>query len=147
MKSESRHDWPGALGSALAIAIGGGAIWAAGDFSDLGSVFPRTIGGLMVALGSVYIAFTLLGKTRRAASLDGSFVRRAGVAVVMLGWAFGLGPLGFLGASAAACAALLVIANHDRWTLRMALIYGASTAFVLASLYLLFKIILLVPLP
>ena len=36
----------------------------------------------------------------------------------MLAWAFTLGPLGFLASSAAAMAALLVIANHDRWTLR-----------------------------
>lgn len=144
---DTKPDWPGAFGSALALLVGAGAIWAARDFSDLGAVFPRTIGGLLVALGIVYIALTVSGRTRRADALDGSFIRRAGVAVVMLGWAFALGPLGFLASSAAGCGALLVIANHERWTLRTALIYGAATAFVVVALYLLFKTVLLVPLP
>jgi len=74
-------------------------------------------------------------------------VRHALVAVVMLAWGFSLGPLGFLPSGAAAMAALLLIAHHDRWTLRTALAYGLSTAAVLGLLYVLFKHALQVPLP
>lgn len=145
--AEPRPDIPGAIGSAFMVLVGAAAIWAARDYSDLGSVFPRTVGALLVALGIVYIVLVVLGRTRRAGAVDGSSVRRALVAVVMLAWGFALGPLGFLPAGAAAMAALLLIANHDRWTLRTALAYGLSTATVIGLLYTLFKHALQVPLP
>ncbi len=145
--SEARKDLPGAIGSAAAIVLGAAAIWAARDYSDLGAVFPRSVGALLVALGLLYIVLTLAGRTQRGAALGGSFVRRCAAAVTLLAWAFTLGPLGFVASSAAAMAALLVIANHERWTLRRALLYAASSALVLIGLYSLFKIVLQVPLP
>lgn len=144
---EPRADLPGAIGSGIMVLVGAGAIWASRDYSDLGAVFPRTIGALLIALGIVYIVLVALGRTRRAATAQGSSVRRALVAVVMLAWGFSLGPLGFLPSGAAAMAALLLIAHHDRWTLRTALAYGLSTAAVLGLLYMLFKHALQVPLP
>ncbi len=144
---EPRADLPGAIGSGIMVAIGAGAIWAARDYSDLGAVFPRTVGALLIALGTIYITLVALGRTRRAESAEGSSLRRALVAIVMLAWGFALGPLGFLPAGAAAMAALLLIAHHDRWTLPTALAYGFSTAAVLGLLYLLFKHALQVPLP
>ena len=140
-------DIPGAAGSAIMVLVGAAAIWAARDYSDLGAVFPRTVGALLVALGIVYIVLVVLGRTRCGAPADGSFARRALVAVVMLAWGFTLGPLGFLPSCAAAMAALLLIAHHGTWTLRLALLYGLSTAAVLGLLYVLFKIALQVPLP
>lgn len=145
--AEPRPDIPGAIGSALMVLVGAGAIWAARDYSDLGSVFPRTVGALLIALGIVYIVLVVLGRTRRAGAVDGSSMRRTLVAIVMLAWGFALGPLGFLPAGAAAMAALLLIAHHDRWTLRTALAYGLSTAMVIGLLYTLFKHVLQVPLP
>jgi putative tricarboxylic transport membrane protein len=142
-----RADRIGAAGSAVAIALGVAAFWGARDFSDLGAVFPRSVGALLVVLGSAYIALTLLGRTRRIDALGGSSVRRAATALVMLGWAFTLGPLGFLASSAAAMAALLVIAHHDRWTPRRAVAYAGACALVLIGLYSLFKFALQVPLP
>ncbi len=137
----------GAAGSAVAIAIGAAAVYGARDFSDLGAVFPRSVGVLLVVLGSAYIVLTLLGRTQRIDALSGSTVRRGATALVMLGWAFTLGPLGFLASSAAAMAALLVIAHHDRWTARRAVSYAGACALVLIGLYSLFKFALQVPLP
>jgi hypothetical protein len=145
--SEIRPDVPGAIGSALMVLLGAGAIYAAQDYSDLGAVFPRTVGALLVALGIVYILLVVIGRTRRVAGSDGSALRRTLVAVVMLGWGFALGPLGFLPSGAAAMAALLLIAQHDRWTLRTALLYGLSTSLILGGMYMLFKQVLQVPLP
>jgi putative tricarboxylic transport membrane protein len=141
------RDVGGAIGSLIFIAIGAAALWHAGEYSMLGAVFPRGIGGLMVALGLLYLVLFALGRTRAVAPLEGSLVRRAGVAGVMLGWAFALVPLGFLGSSALAFVLLLAIANHERWTVRRALLYGASGALLLGGLYVLFKVVLLVPLP
>ncbi len=145
--AELRPDVPGAIGSALMVLVGAGAIYAARDYSDLGAVFPRTVGALLVALGIVYILLVALGRTRRVTGSDGSTLRRTLVALIMLGWGFGLGPLGFLPSGAAAMAALLMVAQHERWTLRTALLYGLSTSLILAGLYVLFKHVLQVPLP
>lgn len=145
--AETRADLPGAVGSALMVLVGAGAIWAARDYSDLGAVFPRTVGALLIALGVVYIVLVALGRTRRGAAAEGSFARRALVAVTMLAWGFALDPLGFLPASAAAMAALLLVAHHGRWTLRAALVSVLATAAVLGLLYTLFKHALQVPLP
>ena len=144
---EIRPDIPGAIGSALMVLLGASAIWAARDYSDLGAVFPRTVGALLVALGGVYILLVLIGRTRRATGSDGSSLRRTLVAMVMLAWGFTLGPLGFLPSGAAAMAALLLIAQHGRWTLRTALLYGLSTSVILVGMYALFKHALQVPLP
>lgn len=144
---KTRGDVAGAIGSALAMAIGAAAIWAARDYSDLGAVFPRTVGGLMVALGAVYIALFVRGRTHAAAALEGSMARRCGVALAMLAWGFALEPLGFLASSAAAMAVLQVLAHHGRWTMRRTLAQAASTALVLAAFYALFKHALAVPLP
>ncbi len=141
------RDIPGAIGSLLLIAIGVGALVAAADFSDLGSVFPRTIGGLLVGLGLLYLVLVAMGRTKPPALLTGSMARRVGVAAVMLGWAFALGPLGFLASSACAFVLLLLLAQHARWTLRAAVLYTASGAIVLGGLWALFKLALQVPLP
>jgi len=141
------RDLAGAVGCALLIAVGVAAIWFARDFSALGAVFPRTVGGLMVALAVVYIGLVLRGRTARLAPLGGSNARRIVVAAVMLAWGFALEPLGFLPSSAAAFVVLLAVAHHDRWTPRLALIYGLSAALLLGGLYGLFKQVLLVPLP
>ena len=141
------RDTPGAIGAVLLACVGAAALAFSGEFSDLGSVFPRTIGGLLVALGALYLVFFALGRTRRAPPTQGSNLRRAGVAVVMLGWAFALEPLGFLGSSAVAFVLLLGLANHDRWTVRTACLYGGAGALVLGGLYALFKHALQVPLP
>ncbi|MEO8543217.1 MAG: tripartite tricarboxylate transporter TctB family protein [Betaproteobacteria bacterium] len=145
--AEIRPDIPGAIGSGLMVLLGAGAIYAARDYSELGAVFPRTVGALLVALGVVYILLVVLGRTRRVTGSDGSALRRTLVAVVMLGWGFALGPLGFLPSGAAAMAALLLIAQHGRWTLRTALLYGLSTSAILLGMYFLFKHALQVPLP
>ncbi|MEO7854774.1 MAG: tripartite tricarboxylate transporter TctB family protein [Rubrivivax sp.] len=140
-------DRAGIAGCVLAVVLGAAAVWAARGFSDLGAVFPRTIGSLLVVLG---LAYTVLALRRRGASvapLQGSGARRLGVALVMLAWGFALAPLGFAASSASAMALLLVLANHGRWTLRHALLYAGSAGLMLAAFYVLFKHALNVPLP
>lgn len=142
-----RPDLPGAIGSVLAIALGIAAYAAAADYSDLGAVFPRTIGGLLIALGATYLVLVARGRTHRAALEAGSTWRRAGVALTMLGWAWVLQPLGFLWSSALAFAALLFIANHARRSPRTLAMHVLAGALLLGGLYALFKHALQVPLP
>lgn len=142
-----RRDWAGAVGCAVLVLLGSGAIVAAREFSDLGAVFPRTIGALLVVFGLVWLGLFARGRTRAQAALEGSSWRRAGVAITMLAWAFALPPLGFLPASAAACAALLLLSRHGRWTLPALLIQALATGLLLVGLYVLFQHVLRVPLP
>jgi hypothetical protein len=141
------RDWPGVIGSALAIAIGAGAFLASRDYSALGAVFPRTVGVLLMALGVLYIVFIVTGRVHAGSAPQGSAARRVAVALIMLGWGFTLGALGFLASSALAMVLLIVVAHHDRWALRTALLYGTAAGAVLVGLYGLFKHLLLVPLP
>ena len=101
----------------------------------------------LVNTAFVYLVQILMGRSGASAPADGSNLRRFLLMAVMLGWSFSLEWLGFLPASAAAQAALLLIAQHVRWTFKKALTYGVSTAFVLLALYALFKHALQVPLP
>ena len=141
------RDIPGLVGCLLIIAIGVAALVYSRDFSPLGSVFPRTIAGVMIALSVWYVVLTLLGRTQRVAFGAGSAARRVALMLVMLGWAFSLNSVGFLVSSAVAFVALLIIANHDRWTARTVLIYGLVGAAILGTLYGLFRFALQVPLP
>lgn len=141
------RDSGGLVGSLIFMGVGAAALWYSSEFSMLGAVFPRAIGGLMIALGLLYLVLFALGRTHGVAPLQGSLLRRAGVALVMLGWAFALVPLGFLFSSALAFALLLVIANFERWTAWRGVLYVGSAALLLGGLYVLFKQVLQVPLP
>lgn len=147
MNETPRRDIPGITGSAVFIVVGLLAFWGARDFSILGSVFPRTLAVAMVVFAAAYIAMALLRPTAPAATPAGSPWRRGAVMAVLLAWAFLLAPAGFLTASVVAYTALLVIANYDRWTPRMAVIYAVAGALVLGGLYWIFQDMLQVPLP
>lgn len=149
------RDSAGMAGCVIVIVIGVAALATSGDFSPLGSVFPRTIAGLAILLSLLYLVLEWRGRARPAtaaasapaAAQEASKPRQFGVAVVMLAWAFLLVPLGFLFTSVCASVALLLLAQHGRWSARTAFGYGCSTLLVLAALYALFRFALQVPLP
>ncbi len=140
-------DVAGVVGCLILIATGIAAIVYSSEFSTLGSVFPQAISALLIGLGVVYIVLALIGRTKASEPAGGSIVRRVGLALVMLAWAFSLGYFGFLASSVVAMALLLVIANHERWTGRSVLGYAIISAIVLGALYGIFDFALRVPLP
>lgn len=147
MSEPVRRDVPGIVGSAIFIVVGALALYHSREFSALGAVFPRTIAIVMMLLSAVYIAVSLLRPKAPAAQPAGSAWRRVALVAVMLLWAVLLDRIGFLATSVAAFAVLLVIANYDRWTPRMALVYAAVAAVVIGGLYAVFRFGLQVPLP
>ncbi len=144
---KDKRDTAGVLCAVLLAAIGAASVWAARDFSDLGAVFPSTVGALMLVLGLLYLVFGITGKGQSTAALEGSLARRVALALVMLFWVFTLDALGFLVSSALSMGALLWIANYDRWHLRSVTLYGGSALLLLLGFYVLFKVVLGVPLP
>ena len=147
MSEPARRDVSGIAASAVFIVLGVLAIWGARDFTPLGSVFPRTIAAAMIVFAVVYIAMALLRPKAPAALAAGSNWRRGALIVVLLAWAFLFEKLGFLATSVCAYAAILVIANYDRWTPRLAVVYTVVGAMVLGGLYAIFYSVLQVPLP
>lgn len=140
-------DVPGMAGAAAFIVVGALALWYSREFSALGSVFPRTMAILMIVLSIAYIAMTLLRPKASEPQPEGSVWRRGALMVVFLAWSLLLDRLGFLATSIVAFVALLVIANYDRWTPRMAVVYGLVGALVMGGLYSIFRFVLQVPMP
>ncbi len=147
MSDAPQRDIPGIAGSAVFIVVGILAIWYSSEFSALGSVFPRTVAAAMIVFAAVYIAMALLRPQAPAATPAGSTWRRSALIVVLLAWSFLFEHIGFLATSVFAYAAILVIANYDRWTPRLAIAYTAVGALVLGGLYAIFHYLLQVPLP
>lgn len=145
--STLRRDFSSMGACVVLIVVGLAAIYAANDFSMLGSVFPKVISGLMIFLAGLYLVLAWLKPTPARTHEAGSGLRRLGVMVTMIVWSLLLEPIGFLPASVIAFAALLLVANFDRWTVRIVLIYAASGIVVLGALYSIFKFALQVPLP
>lgn len=141
------RDVRGIVGCVIAAALGVAAIATSGDFSPLGSVFPRTIAGLMVVFSLAYVVLALRRPQPGKPAEAGSTPRRLGAVATMLLWAFALAPLGFLFSSTVACAALLLLAQYGRWTPRTAIGYALATGLVVGGLYALFRFALQVPLP
>lgn len=142
-----RRDLPGIAGSLLFMAIGTLALVYSGDFSTLGAVFPRTVATAMIVLSAIYVAVALRRPRTPEPRARGSASRRISLIVAMLLWSVLLDRLGFLTSSIAAFAALLAIANYDRWTPRKAVIYAAVGIAVIGGLYAIFRFGLRVPLP
>jgi putative tricarboxylic transport membrane protein len=142
-----RPDFAGIAGCVAFIVAGALALWHSREFSPLGSVFPRTMAVLMITLSIAYIAVTLLRPKGIEPQAGGSAWRRGALMVVFVAWSLLLDRLGFLATSIVAFVALLVIANYDRWTPRMAVIYGLAGALVMAGLYSVFRFVLQVPMP
>ena len=147
MLNTPRRDVASMAASVGFIVIGIAAFSAAADFSMLGSVFPKTISALMIFFSALYLALCWLRPQGARQQEGGSRLRQIAVAVIMLIWGFVLGPVGFLTSSVIAFALLLVVAHYGRWSPRLALLYAGAGALVLGALYLLFKVVLQVPLP
>jgi Ca2+/Na+ antiporter len=140
-------DVAGAAGCIGALALGVAVWFAAADYSDLGAVFPRTIAALLVVCSAAYLIAFALGRTRAGGALAGSLPRRAGVALVMLVWAFTLDKAGFLPSSAVAMALLALLSQHEGWPVRRVLGSAVGLAVVLLGMWALFALALRVPLP
>ncbi len=147
MSETPGRDVAGIAGALIAIVVGILAFWHAGEFSPLGSVFPRTVAAAMIVFAAVYVAVALLRPAASPIAPPGSRWRRAALVIVLLAWALLLEHVGFLTTSVIGYAAILVIANYDRWTPRMAVAYAAVGALVIGGLYTVFHVLLQVPLP
>lgn len=150
MMNESRvvqRDLRGMLACVIFLALGVAIWWTSVDFSPLGSVFPRTIATLMMLLSLLYIVQGVRQRVTVHPESGGSTLRRVLMYLIMLAWALSFEYIGFLTTSLVCFALALLVANYDRWTPRTVVVYFASGVVVIGALYVLFKVLLQVPLP
>ena len=147
MSGRPNRDWRGIAGAAGFVLIGAAVLYFSKDFSRLGAVFPRTIGWAMVLFALACILWAWLRPGAGVEAAKGSTLRRAALALAMLGWALLLKVVGFLASGAVAFVLLMLVANYDRWTPRRALGYLSLAAALLGGMYVIFRFGLHVPLP
>jgi len=143
----ARRDLRGIFGSVLAIIAGVLAWYHAGEFSTMGAVFPRTVAAAMILFALVYITVAVLRPAAPRAPSPASNWRRIALVAVLAAWSILLEQVGFLATSVFCFAAIIVIANYDRWSPRMAVTYAFAGTLVLGAFYVVFRFVLQVPLP
>jgi len=134
--------------SAFFIIVGIITLYDTMSYSDLDSkVFPRAAAIALIICASASLVFGLIKPTAEEGFGDGSWWRRILLVVTMLASCIAMPYLSFLGASAIGFMGGLIAAMHDKWTIKKLLLYWGSGALVMIAFYVLFKIVLQVPLP
>jgi hypothetical protein len=129
------------------LILGGAIWWASMTYSDLGAIFPRTIASLLILLSATYIVRVIVWPKEVEYDFDGSNIRRILLFLTLVIWAFTLEVFGFLTTSIVGFILILLISNYDKWTFKRALGLVLSGLSVLIALYIVFKLLLNVPLP
>jgi putative tricarboxylic transport membrane protein len=112
-----RRDVAGMICAAGFILLGLFIVFGARGMSEVGSIFPRTIGLGMVVFSLALVVVSLKGRPAPAkdqAESKGGNLHRLGLAAVMAAWVVLLPMLGFIVSSLAAFLAIMVIADYDR---------------------------------
>jgi len=134
--------------SSLFIVAGIVTLYDTMSYSDIDSkVFPRASAIVLILCASISLILGLIKPTAEESFGHGSWCRRILLVVTMLISCFAMPYLGFLGASAIAFAGGLIAAMHDRWTASKIILYWGSGALIMIVFYVLFKMVLKVPLP
>lgn len=118
------------------------------SYSDIDSkVFPRAAAIVLIICAGVSLVYGLIKPTPEEGFGNGSWWRRLLLVITMLISCIAMPYLGFLIASSIAFAGGLIAAMHDQWTPKRLIIYWGSGALVMIAFYVLFKMVLQVPLP
>jgi hypothetical protein len=146
-----RIDWPGAAAALGFLALGSFAVAESYGMSALAAVFPRTVGAVMAGLSLVQLARCLRGaggqRSGEGGSGDGSLVRRAAMAAILLVWALVFPVVGFLVTGTLAGLALMAVAEFERVPPRTLAIRAAAVVAMVFVSWWLMTAVLLIPMP
>lgn len=141
------YDVGGIVFGLLFIALGVWVITETSGMSQLGSVFPRSIAGAMIVFSTIMVITRLIRPRGHEHPAPGSRRRWIGFIAVMTAWVLLLGVVGFFVTSLIAFMALMLVAQHDPWTPRLAVVLAISGVVIVAAFQALFTEVLNVPLP
>ncbi|MAR73636.1 MULTISPECIES: tripartite tricarboxylate transporter TctB family protein [unclassified Halomonas] len=137
-------------------------LWETREMSQLGAVFPAVISLVVIVagllrLGQLGLRGVVANHERGSDSSSdpssdpsagsGSTPRRLALVGIMLAWALALPWLGFLLTGLASFVGLMVVAQYRRWHPRRLAGYLLTGAVLVAFFYVLFALVLNVPLP
>jgi putative tricarboxylic transport membrane protein len=132
----------------LFIVMSGIGIWKAQGMSQLGAIFPTTIAVVTLIVSVLRLGqLVLRGVFRNAERRRGSTPRRVLLVMAMAIWALIMPWVGFLLAGLASFVTLMLIAQHESWTLRRLTGHLLTAVALVACCYGLFAVLLNVPLP
>lgn len=145
------RDIGGGIISLILIVVGAVVLYDTTGYGDADSAaFPRTVAIVLMIVSAITALRSFLaqqGDPERPPPTPGSWPRRILLPAVMLVSVIGMRYLGFLPAMLVMFAGLLLVANHNGWTARRAIIYGVSGIGVVIIFHVLFRYWLKVPLP
>lgn len=151
------HDPAGTFAAALFVILGIVLTIESRSMTAMGSVFPTTISIALIVFSTVLIirniVLTLRGNRAAAAQSDeapaagGSNVRRAVFVAAMIGWIALIDVVGFLIASIAGYFVVMIVAMHERMSVKQLALLIVLGVAILAGFYLLMTEILLIPMP
>ena len=132
----------------LAIMLGGYALSQTGEMSELGAVFPTTAAICLIAAGLV---LALRSVMRRHYTVTSSgqidWMRLAGLAPVLAGWALLFKPLGFILSAALGMTLIALLSARSRINYSVIGLHIVAAAALISGAYLLFTQVLKVALP
>jgi hypothetical protein len=151
-QTERTRDFGSVIIAALILLFGVVVIWDTTTYSDFDSaVFPRIVSSGMIALCLLYIVLWLIGLAGARAgdgeTEEGSWPRRVGLVILMLGGTLAMPWAGFILSSLVTFAALTLIAMYEPWTTTRIIVYPLVGIAVVLGFYVLFGELLRVPLP
>ena len=145
----STRDIGGMVVSVILTLIGVCAWNLAGDFSDLGAIFPKTFSLVLIFCSVGYFLLGLFGIARAKLKGDTEFLGRGCMLfVVLMAWCWLMPRLGFIISSFLGYLVLSLLSNHISAPTVRSISVNAGIGFVVvAGFYGLFSQLLGVPLP
>jgi hypothetical protein len=147
----SHPDISGAVVASGFFAVGFYAVYASLEMTMLGAIFPRAVGGALMALSLSQGVLSLTGRagqeTGEGTYAIGSSFRPFALVAVMVAWAFTFPIVGFLTTSFAASLCLVFIAEHERHGASAILLRIAVVSVMIAVFYWLMVRVLYIPMP
>lgn len=133
--------------ASLMIVFALGALWFSQGMSIMGSVFPRAIALTMLIFSTALLVRAFVARPQLPVAEPGNTPRRLGLVAVLLVWGLSLRWLGFIASSLICAGALVWLAHYHVWTLKRVLAYALVLIAIIAFFYVLFAVVLNVPLP
>lgn len=152
MSDASNKQSQGQLGSLIVSALfaiaGAITLYDTLSYTDRDSqVFPQTVAVILIVCSVVSFLMSLLKPENEGGFKQGSWFRRILLIATMFVCCIAMPIVGFLPAAAIAFVGGLLAAMHDRWSVKKITVYAASGIVIMGGFYVLFKLVLNVPLP
>ncbi|RST76280.1 tripartite tricarboxylate transporter TctB family protein [Siminovitchia acidinfaciens] len=132
------------------LAISFITLWKTSGLSEMSSVFPRTIGILLLLLSLIYLIVTLVKKTSESYFKSTNRRKVILISLGMAGYVVFISLIGFLLASIVYLSSVMWLLQKEETTQRGLSILLKSVLFSIlfsTAFYLLFRYVFIVPLP